>query len=200
MSGGALPTVQGPVSATLSSVTSTRVSTAHSLKRSARTNNAQRWRIAFSWSPMRRSIFMQFFAFLMAQRGQADLFTCTLAGQTTPLGSWAGAPVVSGATQSGRSVNLSGFTINQTGVAKTGDLIKFAGHTKVYMVTADANSNGTGLATVSIEPALLVSPANGESLTTSNVPFTVALAADNLDMALTPGMLTPLSITVVEAW
>jgi hypothetical protein len=200
MSGGALPTVQGPAGATLTSVQPTRLSVSHSLKRQARTSGAQRWAIAINWSPMRRSVFMQFYAFLIGQRGQADTFTCTLAGHTAPQGLWTGTPVVSGASQTGRSVTLSGFPGSQTGIAKAGDLIKFAGHTKVYMVTADANSNVSGIAALSIEPALLQSPANAEAVVSSNVPFTVALAADNLDMALSPGLLTPLAISVVEVY
>ena len=197
---GALPTVQGPATATLTSVQPTRLSVSHSLKRQARTSNAQRWAMALSWSPMRRSVFMQFYAFLLSQRGQADTFTCTLAGHTTPQGVWTGTPVVAGAAQTGRSVNLSGFTNSVTGIAKAGDLLKFANHTKVYMVTADANSSATGTATLSIEPALMQSPGNAEAVVSGSVPFTVALAADNLDMALGSGMLTPLNITVVEVY
>lgn len=200
MSGGALPTVQLPASATLTSVQPTRTSVSHSLRRQARTSGVQRWAISLGWTPMRRSVFMQFYAFLLGQRGQADTFTCTLAGHTAPQGTWSGTPVVSGASQTGRSVVLGGFTASQTGVAKAGDLFKFAGHTKVYMVTADASSNGSGVATLSMEPALLVSPSSGEALVSSNVPFTVALTSDNLDMALSPGMLSPLAISVVEVY
>jgi hypothetical protein len=68
------------------------------------------------------------------------------------------------------------------------------------MVTADANSSGTGTATLSIQPALIASPANGEALTTSSVPFTVALASDNLDANLSPGVIYGLEIDLVEAW
>lgn len=197
---GTMPTVQLPASATLTSFQPTRVSESHSLKRQARTSGAQRWAIAFQWAPMARSIFMQFFAFFTAQRGQADSFTCTLAGHTAPLGTWAGAPVVNGAGQTGRVVNLLGFTASQTGICKAGDIFKFSSHSKVYMVTADATSTAGGLVALSIEPALIASPANAEALVTSNVPFTVARVSDTLDMALTPGLLTPLAVTVVEVW
>jgi predicted urease superfamily metal-dependent hydrolase len=149
---------------------------------------------------MKRAEFAALHAFLLSQRGQADTFTTVLPGHTAPQGTWAGAPVVSGAGQSGASVALSGFTASQTGVAKAGDLLKFAGHSKVYMVTADANSSGTGTATLSIQPALIASPANGEALTTSSVPFTVALASDNLDANLSPGVIYGLEIDLVEAW
>ena len=197
---GALPTRPAPARATLRSVQPTRVSVAHSLKRQARTRGAQRWGMRFAFPPMKRAEFAALHAFLLSQRGQADTFTTVLPGHTAPQGTWAGAPVVSGAGQSGASVALSGFTASQTGVAKAGDLLKFAGHSKVYMVTADANSSGTGTATLSIQPALIASPANGEALTTSSVPFTVALASDNLDANLSPGVIYGLEIDLVEAW
>ena len=38
----------------------------------------------------------------------------------TPRGSWAGAPVVDGAAQTGKSFNVKGFTASQTNVARVG--------------------------------------------------------------------------------
>ena len=43
------------------------------------------------------------------------------------------------------------------------------------MVTADATSDGSGNSTISIEPALIISPANDTAITYTAVPFTVAL-------------------------
>lgn len=198
---GTLPlSVQMPAQATLRSMQPTRVSVAHSLKRQVRTRGAQRWGIRMSWSPMRRNLFAQFQGFLLSQRGQADTFTTTLPGYTAPQGTWPGTPLVNGASQTGRSIIMDGFTASQTGVAKCGDLLKFAGHTKVYMITADANSNGSGQATLSIEPALVASPADNEAIVTSNVPFTVALASDSLDTNLSPGVLFTLEIDMVEVF
>jgi hypothetical protein len=195
-----ITTVQLPAAVVLRTMQPTRISTAHSLKRQARTRGAQRWAIRMSWSPMRRNLFAVFQAFLLSQRGQADTFTTVLPGHTTPQGNWAGTPLVNGASQTGRSIVMDGFTASQTGVAKAGDLLKFAGHTKVYMVTADANSNGSGQATLAIEPALIASPADNEAVTTTNVPFTVALASDNLDTSITPGVFYTLDIDLVEVF
>lgn len=197
---GALPTVQLPAQATLRSIQPTRVSVGHSLKRQARTRGAQRWAISFSWSPMKRAVFAQFQAFLLSQRGQADTFTTTVPGYTTPQGTWAGAPVVNGAGQTGRTVNLRNLTASQAAAAKAGDVLRFAGHTKVYMVTADAASNGAGLAAVTIEPALIAAIADGEALTTTNVPFTVALASDSLDTNISSGFFFSLDIDLVEVF
>ena len=69
-----------------------------------------------------------------------------------------------------------GWTTANTGVIfKAGDFLKFANHDKVYTVTADAISDGSGDETISIEPALVTSPANDSAITYTSVPFTVAL-------------------------
>ena len=198
---GTLPTVQYPSSATLTSVQPSRMSVSHSLKRQVRTSNVQRWALAMSFPPMVRSIYMQFYAFLIKQRGQFDTFTCTLPGYEKPQGTWAGTPVVNGGGQTGRAINLSGFSASQPYVVKAGDIFKFAGHSKVYMATADASSDGAGLATVSLEPALMASPAADEALVASEVPFTVALTSDTQDLPIASGLQpTALSISMVEVF
>ena len=196
----ALPTIETPSSATLSAIQPTRVSVSHSLKRQARSSNAHRWTLKFGYALMPRAHIMQFYSFLLNLRGQADTFTTILPGHTTPQGSWAGTPVVAGASQTGAAVNLSGFTASQTGIVKAGDLLQFAGHTKVYMATADASSSGTGTATVSIRPALMQGPANGEAVASSNVAFTVALASDSMDTSIQAGPLYALNIDMVEVY
>ncbi len=196
----ALPTIINPTSVTLSAIQPTRISVSHSLRRQARSSNAQRWALKFGYTLLPRAYLTQFYGFLLNLRGQADTFTTTLPGHTTPQGSWAGTPVVSGSGQTGASVNLSGFTALQTGIVKAGDLLQFSGHTKVYMATADASSSGAGTATVSIRPALMVSPASGEAVTSSNVTFTVALASDSMDTSIQAGPLYALNIDMVEVY
>ena len=197
---GALPTVINPTTVTLRSVQPTRVSVSHSLKRQARSSNAQRWALSFGYQVMSRALLAPLYAFLLGQRGQADTFTTVLPGHTAPQGSWTGTPVVNGASQTGSSINVSGFTASQTGIAKAGDLLKFAGHTKVYMVTADANSSVSGTATLSIQPALMQSPATNEAITSSNVPFTVARTSDSMDSGIQAGPLYSLSLDMIEVY
>ena len=197
---GSLPTLVNPTTVAFHSIQPTRISVAHSLKRQARTNSVQKWALSFGYTVLNRATIMSFYGFLIGQRGQADTFTTVLPGHTTPQGSWAGAPVVGAAAQTGTSIALTGFTASQTGVAKAGDFLKFAGHTKVYMVTADANSSVSGTATLSIQPALLQSPGAGESITVSNVPFTVALASDNLDGNIQAGPIYSFNIDLVEVY
>ncbi len=65
-----------------------------------------------------------------------------------------------------------------TVVWKAGDLIKFAGHTKVYMVQSDIDSDGSGAATVSIEPGIVSTLADNEVVTMNQPDFTVYLVSD----------------------
>lgn len=196
----ALPSIRLPAQATLRSSQPTRVSVGHSLKRQARTRGAQRWGIRFTYAPLKRAEFAVFYAFLLALRGQADTFTTTVPGHTTPLGTWLGLPVVNGAGQTSYTVALRGLTASQAAAARAGDLLKFAGHSKVYMVTADAASDGTGLATVTIQPPLIAAISDGETLSATDVSFTVALASDNLDSNLTTGIFYSLEIDMVEVF
>ena len=197
---GTYPTTPKVQQATLQSVQPTRVSFGQNLKRQARTRGVQRWGIKFTYPQMLRSEFAPLHSFLISQRGQADTFTTLLPGHTSPRGSWGGSPIVNGSGQTGRSINLRGMTASQVGIAKMGDLIKFPSGNKVYMVTADANSDSSGAATLSIEPALLTSPIDGEAPVTTNVPFTVALASDTLDANISPGVLYGLEVNLIEVF
>lgn len=197
---GTYPTTPKVQQVSLQSLQPTRVSLGQSLKRQTRTRGAQRWGIKFTYPQMLRSEFAPLHAFLLSQRGQADSFTTVLPGHTTPRGSWGGSPIVNGPGQGGRTINLRGMTASQTGIARAGDLIKFPSHSKVYMVTADANSDSSGTASISIEPALIATPIDGEVPVTSNVPFNVALVSDTLDANISPGVLYGMEVNLVETW
>lgn len=68
------------------------------------------------------------------------------------------------------------------------------------MLTADAASDGLGKTTLSFQPQLIATISDGESLVTSNVPFTVVLASDNMDGLIGEGINFKLEFDVVEAF
>lgn len=101
-------------------------------------------------------------------------FTVTLPDRE-PQGIATGTPLVNGALAKGQSsIVTDGWTISQTGIMKAGDILIFA-HTHVYTVLADANSDGSGNATLSISPDLKEAIENNEAITVNSVPFTVRL-------------------------
>lgn len=97
------------------------------------------------------------------------------------IGALGGTPLTNGATSDGATtVSIDGATNSVTGYWKAGDVVQFNGvyavhpQTKVstgklkdFVVTADANSNGSGVVSLSISPAIV---ASGAYQNVSNVP------------------------------
>ena len=70
----------------------------------------------------------------------------------------------------------------------------------MYMVGADANSDGAGAATLQISPALRVSPANGAALTISGVTFrATCLNRSQFEGSEAPQYYGGLTLTITEA-
>ena len=197
---GSFPTSPAPSALKIQSYQPTRVSLSHNLRRSVRTNGAQRWVITADWVGLTRAQFAPIQAFVLAQRGQWDTFTAALPAHKLPQGIATGTPLVNGANQQGRSLATRGWTANLAGVMKAGDFLGIAGQTKVYMVTTDANADSTGSATLLIEPALLMVPSDNVSLAVRNVPFTLAMGGDTLESAVAPGSIYNFSLQLVEAF
>lgn len=86
-------------------------------------------------------------------------------GSLSPQGVATGTPLANGAASIGAtSVNTDGWTISITSIVRAGDIVKFTGHGTYYTVTADANSDGSGRATLSIAPVLTANVADNEGL------------------------------------
>ena len=148
---GALPTARQPSQVTVTSWSPTLISRAQSLKTQRRRRGAaiQRWKLRFQYGSMDRTEYLDLHAFINAQRGQWDTFTATLPSTVSPRGTWGGAPLVNGAVAAGlSSVAIDGLTPSIAGTGKRGDFIKFGGHSKVYQLSADADANGSGQATL----------------------------------------------------
>lgn len=154
-------------------VSNTVKSETRSGKIQVRTVGAQRWEFSASYKDLTRAQFMPVAAFIMSQDGSAGVFTVTPPVISSASGSVSGTVLVnnlSGYAAGSTSVAIDGIT----GVLKAGDVIKFAGHSKVYMVTADRSGAGS----LSFTPALVEAVANNEAITYDNVPFNVRLKND----------------------
>ena len=171
---GTFPTSPKFQSLAVSSNQSTFVSRSISGRRQSRQIGGQYWRMRASFPPMTRADFAPIYAFVIKQRGRYESFSIVPAVISTGQGSPAGTPLVDGASQTGRSLDTDGWN-NSISIFKAGDYLKIAGNDKVYMVTADVSSDGSGDAEINIEPALVASPADDAAITHSSVPFTVAL-------------------------
>ena len=206
---GAFPTSPAPRDVKLGSLQPTRVSVSHSQARYTRTLNVQRWMLSLDFADLEATDLAPIFAFLLKQRGQYDTFQFTLqdAWWNDKLGSLlGGTPVVDNEVgsptqlQTGRALNIRGCSSSITDWAKAGAVFKIAGHAKVYMLTADADTDGDGKTRLVFDPALVESPADGEALTFNDVPFTVSLTRDGAMPKPAPGAIFSLeTVELVEA-
>jgi hypothetical protein len=195
---GTFPTSPVPADIKVSSFTPTLVSETQSMKRQVRRRGGQRWSFDVNFPPMTRSEFAPVYAFCIAQRGQYETFTFVPPVVSDPQGTATGTPLVNTAhTVGDTTISTDGWTTS-TQILKAGDFIKFANHSKVYMVVSDCSSDGTGAATLVIEPPLMAALSDNEAITANDVPFRVALTTDAQEYSAGPPNLYEFSIGLIE--
>jgi len=163
----------------IQSIQSTIISKSISGKKLSRTIDSQRWSFTASIITAKRSdVYGELMAFIVKQRSGKENFTIIPPELEDARGSETGSVLVNGAQSAGdTTIAMDGFAGDGAGRFKAGDLIKFASHTKVYMIVADVTSSSNA-ATVTIEPPLIADIANDSAVTYDNVPFTVHLVND----------------------
>ena len=126
----------------------------------------------------RSDIYGELMAFIIKQRSGKENFTIIPPEVEDARGVETGTLAVNGSHTAGdTTIAIDGFAADSANRLRVGDFIKFNGHTKVYMVVADVTSS-SGAATVTIEPPLVSSLADDETVTYDNIPFTVHLTND----------------------
>ena len=157
-----------------SSEQKTITSTTDSGKMYAVQVDGQRFKFSTTYPPMTRAEFAPVIAFIMKQRSQKETFQIALPDLKNAKGDVSGTVLVNGIHSAGdTTIDVDGMT----GTLKAGDMIKFGGHSKVYMVVSDATASA-GAATLNIEPPLRSALADDEAVTYDNVSFTVRLTSD----------------------
>ena len=168
-------------------------------KKSARQIGGQYFSFTVQMPPMQQADSQKIFAFLQKQKGAYENFT--VQQPLDNLGSdksQTDIAVVGVHAAQDATIAMDGFTASTAGVLKAGDLIKFANHTKVYMVQDDVTSDGSGAATVSISPNLVSGLADNEAVTMNKPAMTVYLSTGELMYATDPSGLFSISFDVRE--
>lgn len=167
-------------------------STSVSGRTQVRNIGGQRFEFSATYPALTRAEFAPVMAFIMAQRGMAETFTIVLPEISTKSGNASGTVQTVGADVIGEtSIAIDGLS----GTLKAGDVIKFANHTKVYMIVSDL----TGPGTLSIQPGLRQATANDTAITYDNVPFLVRLNNDVQEYDLGLSSLVNYEVDFIEA-
>ena len=133
----------------------------------------ERWEVTVQLKQMERADANKWAAFLAVLRGSSNTFLLGDAHNTAPLGAaknTPGTPLVMGASQTGSSLVFDGAPNTATNYLKAGDWIQLGSSStaRLYMVTEDVSSNGSGEVTACISPDLRSSPANNAVVTLTN--------------------------------
>lgn len=127
----------------------------------------ERWEGEVTLKPMTYAESGAIKAFLAKLRGKHGYF---LYGDPDflargPNGTAGGTPLVNGASQTGNELITDGWN-NGEQVLNAGDFIQLdtGANSELYMVVDDVTSDGSGNATINIEPALKSSPADDEAI------------------------------------
>jgi len=163
----------------IKSTQNTLVSITDSGKKLSRQIDGQRFGFTAKIITAKRDeVYGQLMAFIMKQRSGKENFTIVPPELQDAKGHENGTVLVDGVHSAGdTTIDMDGFAHDGTKRFKAGDFIKFANHTKVYMVIEDVTASSNS-ATVTIEPPLVSSLADNEAVTYDNVPFTVYLTND----------------------
>lgn len=166
-------------------------------KRFARQGEYHLWRLKVSFNRMTPDEARPLMAFLNSQRGGYETFTIIPDSLKTPRGNW-GTITVSSVTDD-NTIVMTGFSNSDADAVKAGDVFTLAGDTKVYMVNADAASDGSGNATVNFDPDLVATPSSGAAVTHTNVAFTVEQDRNTISWRRSGFFYDQFTIDLVEA-
>jgi len=152
-----------------------------------------RWHVALSFPKQTPAEGRTLVAFLASLRGEAGRFYLHDHTQPTPRGTITGAPVVSGAAQTGNTINTSGWT----GTLLAGDLVGLGAELK--MITADVTGTG-GVVAITFEPPLRQAPAHASAIITNKPTAVFKLTGDNQAASKVSPIFYDLSVTCEEAF
>ena len=163
----------------IKSIQNTIISKTVSGKKLARQIDNQRWAFTVQIiTGTRSSTYGELMAFIVKQRSGKENFTIIPPEIADARGNESNTVLVNGDHAVGdTTIAMDGHHNDNPHAFKAGDFIKFASHSKVYMIVADVQASSNA-STVTIEPPLISTVANNSIVTYDNVPFTVHLTND----------------------
>lgn len=131
------------------------------------------WTVRAALIPKSRDDAEDWVGFFVSLNGPEGTFLFGDPHGTTPRGSASsapGTPLVMGASQTGDQLVVDGCPNDATNYLKRGDWIQLGSSSsaRLYRVTEDATTNGSGEVTLEIWPDLRSSPGNNDAVTVSS--------------------------------
>lgn len=161
----------------------------------------ERWLVDFELPPITsRAIAADWQAWGVKIKGTFGRFLMGDPSARIPRGVATGTPVVKGANQVGETLITDGWTINTNGIMLKGDYFQLGtgASSRLYMLTEDVNSNGSGEATLSFGPALRSSPSDDAPLVVTDAKGVFRLTENVFPWSVQPGKVWRFSFSAIE--
>lgn len=150
----------------------------YTLQRQVYRHMGERWRLLVELPAMKREHAAEWESFLLLLDGGYGTFLFGDVFNPFPRGKAFGTPVVDGNVSSlGKTLRTRGWNANVEGILKAGDKIQLGNY--LHQVLRDANSDGTGSATLDVFPRLREQYTDGISIITANAKGRFQLANTN---------------------
>lgn len=164
-------------------------------------HQGQWWEAEVTLPPMMRDEAEQIAAFLLKMNGQYGTFLLGDKSSTAPRGVGTGTPLVRGGSQTGNSLITDGWTESTTGILKAGDWIQLGSGstTRLHKVLDDADSDESGIATLTIWPDLRSSPSDNAAITVQNTKGQWRLSASETEYKIDEASVYGFTFACMEA-
>ena len=150
-------------------------------RRQVRQIGSQYFSFTVQMPPLQQDKAQEIFAFLQKQKGSSGDFTIGAPLDNLGAGKAESDIQVVGSHVAGdASIDLDGFASSQANALKAGDLVRFNGHSKVYMVQNNIESEADGSLQLMISPNLVTSLANNEAVVVNKPKFKVYLESNEI--------------------
>lgn len=150
----------------------------------------EQWSMEFVMPPiLHRITASDWIAFGVSLEGKWGRFLMGDPSAKQPRGVATGTPLVDGGSQTGNTLATKGWTAGVTGILLKGDYIQLGSGTssRLHMVTANANSDGSGNASLAIAPALRASPADNDAIVVNEAKGLFRLNGNDFSWSVDPG-------------
>lgn len=171
-----------------------------SLEAQVQAQQGQMWLGQFTLPPLRRADGEPWLAFLLSLNGPEGTFLAGIEGGENPRGALGGSPLVKGGGQSGQVLLIDGCTPNITGWAKAGDYLQLGTglDTHLHKNLTDADTDGSGNATLDIWPRLRTAPNDNSAVVMTNAKGLWRMASNDMQWQLSNPTLYGIDFQVIE--
>lgn len=168
----------------------------------AQASAGQMWAADVTLPPMKRADAEQWIAWLTSLRGQFGTFIMGDPISAIARGTARGTDTVTvnGGSQTGQDLDITSDQLSEIGYLLAGDYIQLGtgATTSLHKVLVDADTDGSGNATLTLWPNVRTAPANGSTVTVQSAKGRWRLAGNDSEWSVNEASIYGISFSAME--